>query len=102
MTWLGQPQLYSESVCWFNPYIAVYDTTCLFRGEKQSHFTVHYSRVSTTCFFFCFVRYKTNCFIRGPHYYCAKCHALDWPFVILREDCGIDYSNLWSINFVLR
>jgi len=51
MTWLGQPQLYSESVCWFNPYIAVYDTTCLFRGEKQSHFTVHYSRVSTTFFF---------------------------------------------------
>jgi len=40
MTWLGQPQLYSESVCWFNPHIAVYDTTCLFRGEKQSHFII--------------------------------------------------------------
>jgi hypothetical protein len=46
MTSPGQPQLYSESVCWYNPGIAAYDRACLFLEEKKESF---YSSLFT-CF----------------------------------------------------
>jgi hypothetical protein len=53
------------------------DTTRLFWGKRQSHFTLNYQNVFTSCFVVPCKRLKL-----GFCCYCVKCHNLNWRHII--------------------